>query len=192
MRTAFLARHGESVASVAGLVNGDLGSEIALTEVGREQARALGRALAAESIDLCVTSEFPRVRETAELALEGREVPRLELPELNEIGFGRYEGRTIVAYRVWAGSAGPQVDGPGGAESRAAAARRYARAFRTVLERPEDSILVVAHALPLRYILTGPAQLIEPVPLASAYRLDADELRAAVERLEAWCEAPAW
>ena len=196
MDEVILSRHAESEYSARGAVNGDPAVAVGLTETGRAQARALGELLRDQPIDLCVTSEFQRVRETADLALAGRDVTRLVLADLNDIGFGDYEGKTLDEYRVWAGAALPD-DVADGAESRAAAARRYARAFRTVLGRPEPAILVVTHSLPIRYVLnavTGvpPTPILDLVPYAGAERLAAGELEAAVVRLEEWCAAPAW
>src|SRR5262245_8956836 len=74
VETLLLARHGESEYSARGAVNGDPRIACPLTDTGREQARALGRALAGDRVDLCVVTEFERVRETADLALAGRDV----------------------------------------------------------------------------------------------------------------------
>ncbi len=192
-----LARHGESELSVVGRTNGDPGTACALTEAGREQARQLGELLAGDQLGLCVVSEFQRAQETAGLALEGREVPRLVLPELNDIRFGDYEGRALTEYRSWAHAHGPEERVPGEGDSRAETVRRYIRAYRTILARPEPSILVVAHGLPVRYVLDAdagrdPAPAVEQVPYAEPFRLTAAELAAAVERLEAWAEQPSW
>jgi probable phosphoglycerate mutase len=196
MERALLARHGESEFSVRGLTNGDPELEVALTPLGREQARTLGLGLAATEIDLCATSEFQRARETADLALEGRDVPRVVLPELNDIRFGEFEGRLLADYRAWARAHGPEDEVPGG-ESRAESVRRYVTAFGTILARPEDTILVVAHSLPIRYVLNAaaggrPLPAMEQVPYAEAFPLSAAELTEAVEQLEAWALAPAW
>jgi len=197
VRRAILARHGESERSVVGRTNGDPRTACALTETGREEARALGRALASDEIGLCVTSEFERVRETADLALEGREVPRLVLPELNDIRFGEFEGRPLTDYRAWAHAHGPEEPAPGGGDSRAETVGRYVRAYRTILARPEETVLVVAHGLPVRYILDAvegrnPAAVIAQVPYAEPFRLEAGELTPAVDILEAWVANPAW
>ena len=196
MEVAILVRHAESQFSSRGVVNGDPSvTGGALTETGRAQARALGRALAREPIDLCVTSEFERVRETADLALEGRGVPRLVLPELNDIRFGSFEGKLLTDYRGWAWNRGPDDSCPGGGESRVAAARRFTKAFRNVLERPEGTILVVAHGLPIRYVVdaaraSNPAQRAELIGYAEPHRVAAADLERAVERLEAWVADP--
>jgi len=191
-----LARHGESERSVVGLTNGDPRVACALTAVGREEARRLGIELADDAIDLCVTSEFERARETADLALAGRDVPRLVLGDLNDIRFGEYEGRPLTDYRTWARAHGPEDVVPGG-DSRAGTVGRYVSAYRTILARPEETVLVVAHGLPVRYVLDAvegrdPAAAIAQVPYAKPFRLTADELREAVERLEAWTQRPAW
>jgi broad specificity phosphatase PhoE len=192
MERLLLARHAESESGARGEVNGDLRFPSPLSEAGRAQARALGRALAQDAIDLAVTSEFPRTVETAELALEGRDVPSLVCPDLNEIGFGAYEGGPLAEYRVWAFAHGSEEDGPGGAESRAGAARRFVCGFRALLVREERTVLVVTHALAIRYLLSGPAAQVESVPLAEAHSLSRHELAALVERLAAWTEAPSW
>jgi broad specificity phosphatase PhoE len=194
--TVILARHGESVFSVRGAVNGDPRVAGGLTDLGQEQARALGEALAERELDLCVHTEFERVRETADLALIGRDVPRLVLAELNDIGFGAYEGGTLAEYRAWAWSEPPTAAPPGG-ESRAAIVERYVRGYRTVLSRPERTILVVAHGLPIRYVLDAaagvdPGPRVEQVAYAEPFEFSAAELARAVERLDAWTAAPAW
>jgi broad specificity phosphatase PhoE len=197
MDEVILARHGESELSVVGTVNGDPTVACALTPTGEEQARRLGERLAGDSIDLCVTSEFERVIRTADIALAGRDVPRLVLPELNDVRFGRFEGGTLATYREWAGANEPTLAAPGGGESRAATVARYVRAYRTILRRPERTILVVAHGLPIRYVLNAledsdPAPLVEQVPYAVPYRVPRRQLEVAVERLEGWAAAPVW
>ena len=197
MRRAILARHGESERSVLGITNGDPAVAVGLTAVGREEALELGRSLADEAIELCVTSGFQRARETADLALEGRDVPRLVLPELNDIRFGEFEGRPLTDYRAWAHSHGPEDVCPGGGESRAQTVGRYVRAYRTILARPEDTVLVVAHGLPgaLRAGCRrrrNPAAAVAQVPYAEAFAFDAASLAQTVDRLEAWVARPVW
>jgi broad specificity phosphatase PhoE len=197
MDEVILARHGESELSVVGTVNGDPSVACALTRAGEDQARRLGDQLAGVELDLCVTSEFERAQQTADLALAGRDVPRLVLPELNDVRFGHFEGGTLGAYREWAAANEPIVEAPGGGESRSATVARYVRAYRAILARPEPTVLVVAHGLPIRYVLnaleeTDPAPLVEQVAYAEPYRLTAAELDLATIRLERWAAEPAW
>ena len=67
MQTVYFTRHGETVWNVENKICGV--TDIALTDRGREQARALGRRLAAgeEGITRILCSPLVRARETAEL-----------------------------------------------------------------------------------------------------------------------------
>jgi broad specificity phosphatase PhoE len=197
MDEVILARHGESELSVVGIVNGDPGVACALTPAGEDQARRLGERLDEVEIDLCATSEFERARQTADLALAGRDVPRLVLPDLNDVRFGEFEGRTLADYRKWAAANAPTIEAPGGGESRSGTVARYVRGYRALLDRPERTILVVAHGLPIRYVLnslenTNPAPLVEQVAYAEPFRVSAAELELAVARLDRWASTPAW
>ncbi len=197
MRAAILARHGESEFSVRGLLNGDLAVAGGLTARGRDEARGLGAALREERIDLCVTSEFQRVRETADEALRGRDVPRLVLPDLNDPRYGRFEGRQLEEYRAWASSAPSSSAPEPGGESRLAIVERYVRAFRTLLARPEEAILVVAHSLPVAYALgaregTAPGARVPLAEHAKPYPFTAEELERATGVLERWTANPTW
>ena len=197
MERLIVARHGESSFSVARLVNGEPDACGGLTAAGREQARALGAALAREPVELVATSRFRRTVETAALALEGRPAPRLVVPDLDDIRVGEFEGAPLDRYRAWAWAHGPDDPAPGGGESRAAAAGRFARGFGLLLGRPERTILAVLHALPIRYLLEAaagrdPGSRAEPVHYATPQALDAADVRAAVARLERWSAAPAF
>jgi broad specificity phosphatase PhoE len=197
MELVLLTRHAESAASVAGLTNGDPRRPIGLTALGRAQARRLGEQLADVQIELCAVSEFRRAQETADLALAGRDIPRLVLAGLNDIRFGEFEGQPLSDYRRWARAHGPEDVVPGGGDSRAATVGRYAEAFRTLLVRPEETIFVVAHSLPVRYALdaaagTLPGPAVEQIPYAEPFELDSDQLNRAVDLLERWARAPIW
>jgi broad specificity phosphatase PhoE len=175
-------------------LNGDPSVEVRLTNAGRVHARAIGEAVG--PVDLAVHTAFGRTRETAELAWP--DTPLLEVPELNEFGFGRFEGtRWTEGFDQWALTATPLDSVPGGGESRVAGVRRYVRGYRKLLERPEDSIGVVTHGAPVRYVLLAlagkqPMAVLETVELANPFLLEARELARAVDVLEEWLAAPAW
>jgi broad specificity phosphatase PhoE len=184
-----LSRHGESTLNFENRINGDPAVPVALTEHGREQATLLGQQLRHVPIDLCIHTRFSRTRETAAIALEGRNV-RFEVePLFDDIDVGELEGSTIDEYRAWKRKHTRRDPFPGG-ESLDDAARRYARAYRKLLERPESSILVVTHEIPVRYAinaadgsddLDGPAhQLANATP----YLFDREALVRAVEGIE--------
>jgi broad specificity phosphatase PhoE len=194
VRTLILARHGHAGANAADTVS-CRPPGVGLSPRGAREARGLREALAGDDIGLGVATELLRTQETLDLALGGRDVPRLVLPQLNEIGFGRFEGGPLAAYREWAWTAGPEAGCPGGGESRASAAARYADALETLLARPEETVLAVGHALPIRYVLDAsdsrfPAPRVEAVAHAVPYRLGSEAVATAAETLQAWSEAP--
>jgi broad specificity phosphatase PhoE len=198
MDELILVRHAESEYSANGILNGDPTVPVHLSARGREQARLLGGRLAVVPLDLCVASSFPRVREPAELTLAGRDVRVETVPELDESGFGDYEGGPADAYRAWARVAGPEDVVPGSrGESRAQMAARWARAYRTLLARPERTILVVAHGLTVRYLLNAiagekPTPVLDDVPAAAPFHVGEAEVERGVDWLERWCKAPSW
>ena len=194
MKAVVLVRHAFAGSNQAGLASCSVPGD-GLTAEGVDQARLLGELLAGESIDLAVATELRRTQETLEHALDGRTVPRLVVPELNEIDFGSFDGGLLDDYRAWAAAEPPGLPAPGGGESRAQAASRFARGLRALLARTEDRVLVVAHALAIRYAVDGarglvPAPLMTPVEHAMPHRLDADDVAVAADLLEAWSRAP--
>jgi broad specificity phosphatase PhoE len=158
----YLVRHAEDRAAREGRF-GDEG----LTPAGKQQARALAEALRAVEFGACLSSPFKRALETAEILVEGREIPIRLDPDLAEGSPGdlaglsvaeasrRYPedfrvGRTVVARLAAAGRTAP------GGETRAAFLNRAEAASRLVvqeLERGNSSVLVVAHGGLLNYLL---------------------------------------
>ena len=189
MRLFILTRHAHTTLNVESRVNGDPTVPVPLTEEGRLEAARLGLQLANVPIEICVHSRFPRTRETARIALEGRDIPFLEEPLLDDIDVGGLEGETIAEYRAWKKEHPRSEPFPGG-ESLDDAARRYARAFTRLLERPETTVLVACHEIPLRYALNaaaGSAELDGPahiIPNATPYLFDDDALRRAAAHID--------
>ena len=110
------------------------------------------------------------------LSANGR-LPSVIEPLLDEIGFGSFEGGPLATYREWAWVHGPAAPCPGGGESRAGAAARFADGLVALLDRPEETVFAVSHALPVRYVLDAsdgsfPAARVERVPHATPYRLE--------------------
>jgi broad specificity phosphatase PhoE len=197
MERALFVRHGESEFSVKELVNGDPSIACGLTEVGEQQAEQLGERLAGELIGLCVVTEFPRTHETADLVLGEREVPRLVLPELNDPFYGRFEGGSLAEYRRWAATHGPVDVPPGGGESRVMIVTRYVRGFRALLERPESTLLVVCHSLPIAFAVAaadgrGPRAKMPMITYAEPHVLYEEQLERAIERLDEWSRNPVY
>jgi broad specificity phosphatase PhoE len=189
VRLFILSRHGESTLNLDNRVNGDPSVEVALTDNGREAAARLGSQLAGVPIELGVHTRFGRTRDTLAVALHGREIPLVEEPLLDDIDVGDLEGCTLDAYRAWK-RAHPRSERFPGGESLDDAARRYARAFRSLLARTEQCVLVVCHEIPLRYAINaaaGSSELDGPVRLianATPYLFDEPSLERAAARIE--------
>jgi len=191
VRLLLLARHGQSLFNVDGIVNGDPARDRGLSAQGGEEAAALGQQVAAVQIDLCVVSRFRRAQETARIALgEARAaaVPRVVDGDLDDIRIGELEGRTLADYRTWKHGRSRDEPFPGG-ESLDDAARRYADAYERILRRDEKTVLCICHEIPVRYAInmaSGSEQFDAPlhdVRNATPYVFDAAGLQRAVERL---------
>ena len=187
-----LVRHAHSVLNLERRVNGDPSVPVALTDEGREQARRLGVQLARVPLELVVHTRFPRTRETAELALAGRqtaEVPSEVEPLLDDIDVGELDGSSIDDYRAWKREHPDRETPFPGGESLDDAARRYAAAVRRLAARREETVLVVCHEIPIRYAVNAAAgsdDLDAPehdVPNATPYLFDDDALTRAAERI---------
>ena len=189
MRLYVIARHAESTLNLEHRINGDPDVPVALTEHGREEARDLGIQVANVPFDVVIHTRFGRTRETAAIAVEGRGLPFACEPLLDDIDVGELEGQSIEDYRAWK-RAHTRADAFPGGESLDDAARRYARGFRRLLERPEERVLIVCHEIPLRYALNaagGSTELDGPVHElrnATPYLFDEKALDRAVAGIE--------
>jgi len=121
-------------------------------------------------------------------ARHGRDVPRVEEPLLDDIDVGDLEGVTLEEYRAWKRDHTRKDPFPGG-ESLDDAALRYARAFERLLERSEQTLLVVCHEVPVRYAVNaaaGSGELDGPehsIPNATPYLFDETALARAAVRI---------
>ena len=185
-----LVRHGESIFTANEVLNGDPSAEGSLTERGREQAQKVAETLAEEPIDLCISSAFPRTRETAAIITAGRDIPREVMPELNDPPVGDFEGRPFDEYFEWVRTREWNDTKPG-CESQLESITRYLRAFQDIVERDAEHVLIVAHAFVTSFALTvaedeGAALRLDyshrEVDLATPYRVRAEDLRRGLER----------
>jgi broad specificity phosphatase PhoE len=190
MRLFVFARHAESAANAWHVMSSDPSRPVALTPRGRQQARDLGQQIANLGIDLAVHTRFLRTQQTAELALGGRDVPHLLEPDLDEVRAGILDGEPISTYWSWKKHHPRSERFPLG-ESLDEAARRYSKALRRLLGRPEAAILIVGHQLPIRYVTEAAAgtdalgQSEIRIANAVPYLFDEPTLRRAADRLEA-------
>ena len=155
MERLILARHAQSVFNVRGVLNGDPSIPGGLTEEGRAQARRLGDRLAQERIDLCVTTEFERTRETADILLDGRDVSRLVMPELNDPPNGELELRPYNELLRWREANGPDVPVPGLERTERDYFETVARGLRRIAECREPTILAILHGYVVAWIASN-------------------------------------
>jgi probable phosphoglycerate mutase len=180
-----LARHGNSVDN--GPPRRFSGHrDTPLSELGREQARALADTVADEGLEAIWTSPLIRARETADIVGERLGlVPRID-DRLSESYRGRWEGRWVEdlerdepeGWAAWR-HGGADYRFPGG-ESLAEHQKRALAALDTVRAGPLPA-LVVCHGGTIRVILAaknprGLDAFHEPpdIPNARVIRLDDD------------------
>jgi broad specificity phosphatase PhoE len=188
MRLFVFARHAESAANGAHTLNSDPARPIGLTARGRRQAHRLGDQIAHLEIELAVCTRFPRTRQTAELALRGRNVPLLVEPALDEVRAGVFDGAPIHAYWEWRKHHARSEHFPLG-ESLDETVRRYADALTRLLRRAEAVTLIVSHQLAVRCIADAargaPGRSGLGIPNAMPFLFDAHALRRAAATLAA-------
>ena len=143
--TVVLVRHGATEWSASGQHTSR--TDIPLTEAGREAARRLAARLEGREFALVLSSPRARARETAELA--GLE-PQFD-PDLVEIDYGDYEGRTTPEIREERPGWTLWRDGSPGGETLAQAGGRADRVIARALAAGGD-VAIFAHGHILRVL----------------------------------------
>ena len=154
LRRLVLVRHGETEGNSSTRFHGS--SDVALSESGRAQLRALLPALRGEGFDLVVASPLRRSWQAARI-LAGSAPLRLEA-DFREIHFGRWEGLTKqeieasdpILYHDWQARA-PGFEYPGG-ERRAEFRARVARGLGRLRESGACAALCALHKGVIRAI----------------------------------------
>ena len=143
----FLVRHGETAWSLGGKHTGL--TDIALTEHGESEARALQSTLAKLRPRLVLTSPLQRASRTAELA--GFANAQID-PELVEWDYGAYEGRTTRDIQAERPGWRQFVDGCPGGETLSLVSARADRLVARIRAQQADA-LVFAHRDILRAVI---------------------------------------
>ena len=141
----WLVRHGETEWVRARRHTGR--TDLPLTARGEAQARALAPLLAGTRFARVLASPLQRARRTAELAGLG---DAIELdPDLMELDYGEYEGRTTAEIRTARPGWDLWRDGCPGGETIADAAQRAQRVIARA-RAADGPVLLVAHSHLLR------------------------------------------
>jgi broad specificity phosphatase PhoE len=153
-----LIRHAESSWNAAGRWQGH--GDPSLSDSGREQANALARELARESIDVVVSSDLRRAAETAAILGQARGLrPELN-PRLRELDLGDWEGLTREQIERTDREALRRFDAgdldvrPGAGENRREIEQRAASAVTELIDaNPGRRLAVVTHLGVIRALL---------------------------------------
>jgi broad specificity phosphatase PhoE len=179
-----VARHAESEYNVQGLISADPSSHRSpLTSRGIQQARSLADRLAGDEIDLCVTSGTLRAVQTAEIVATALSIPLMTTPLLNDPSAGVFEDGPVEAFVRWMSGCDADTLVPGTTMSLRDSARRYFEAARLLLRRPERTVLVVAHAPALRWIVQAAQGRTDPLDYSSPLFAHADPAEVDVRAL---------
>jgi broad specificity phosphatase PhoE len=146
MTWLLLARHGETDWNREGRWQGH--ADVALNDLGREQARELATWMMSEPIDVIVSSDLKRAHETALIIAEAKRLPVTTDAGLREIDVGRWSGLTPNEIaKCFPGMA--THDG----ETNEQHLARVIEAFRRIArEHLGKRVLVVSHGKTLRVI----------------------------------------
>ena len=90
MISLYLARHGQTEENIARIFQGHLPGR--LTVEGISQAEVLRDSLKRIPLDAVVSSDLKRCMDTAEIVMEGRELPWETTSLLREIDWGSWTG----------------------------------------------------------------------------------------------------
>ncbi len=131
---------------------------VPLNKAGRAEAKALARALKDVGIDVIYTSPVRRAVETARHLLDGRRARVVEAPEVAEIDYGRWIGKTFEevipekAFHVY--HKNPRKACPPGGEAMRKVFDRTVRFIERLRKRHKKGrIVVVSHADVIKAIL---------------------------------------
>ena len=145
---ALFMRHGHTNYNQLGLCNDDPRTAVHLSETGIRQAQAAAQTLRSEALELIVTSELPRTRQTAEFINAFHHVPLCTHPALNDIRSG-FDGRSVEEY-FQATATDPLHLAVNGGESLLMHKQRVLPYLDWLRNRTEQTILSIAHEETLR------------------------------------------
>ncbi len=167
--TLYIIRHGETEFNKLQIVQGS-GVDSDLNETGQEQARAFFNTYQHIDFELVVTSRLRRTHQTVRHFLD-RNIPWIEMEDINEISWGAHEGLPATPERTaqytdmienWK-NGNLHASLPDG-ETAAQLLERVRRFVAWLKTRPEKRILVATHGRTLRCLITvmknlGPADM---------------------------------
>lgn len=158
MGRIFLVRHGETVWNRASSYIGS--TDMPLNETGIRQAALVADRLSAQAIGAVYSSALCRARLTAEVIAGRFGLEVTEIPELNELDYGEWEGvpeadlpvRYPELFKAWRADPA-NVQAPGGESFNELRDRALPAFMRIADENRHHDIVVVAHKSTNRTLL---------------------------------------
>ncbi len=158
MSRLLLVRHGDTELNSRERYWGH--TDIKLSEAGLRQAEKLRDRLATEKIDVIYSSELQRASETAKIIASRHQLDVTTCAELRETNFGKIEGLTFDEVsrlypeltQLWVNWS-LQLKFPDGESVDELNSRVSKFLDRLKKHAPDETILIVAHAGPLRLLV---------------------------------------
>jgi len=158
--TFYLVRHGNTIWNRELRFRGQ--TDLPLDETGLAQARATGKALAGVKFAAIFASPLKRAFNTAEMIAREAGLTARPLPDLMDVNFGAWQGKTPAEvredYPVLAAryERAPHLAHFPGGESLDIARDRYLRAVMGAAEKyPDKTVCLVAHQAVNRVLLAA-------------------------------------
>ncbi|NLT95413.1 MAG: alpha-ribazole phosphatase [Clostridia bacterium] len=150
MTKVIFVRHGQTSWNDLGMYQGH--TDIPLNEIGFEQAIKVGKRLKNEKVSAIYSSDLLRAKQTAEIIAREHNLPVTVMPELREINFGIWEGKTYKEIKelypemlnIWLSK--PQdLKIPEGETFPEMLARAWQGLKKILSKHKDETIIVVAH-----------------------------------------------
>jgi broad specificity phosphatase PhoE len=150
----YIVRHGQSVGNLTRTILGH--TDLDLTELGREQAKACAEFLSDIKFDKIYSSDLKRALSTAKPHADMRNMPIVKAPELRELYFGDWDGVAVASVadtkefrEDWKAGFGTFV-APNGESVENLAVRVYNFILNAAKENEGETLLFVFHAAAIR------------------------------------------
>jgi isoleucyl-tRNA synthetase len=148
-----ILRHGESEMNIKDILISTLPEKIPcpLTEKGKEQILKVAKKLKKEKIDLIISSDLLRTRQTSEILAKELKTKVIFDKRLRDIKFGIFEGKSLKEHHsFWKSYEERFIKAPRGGENYNQVKMRIYNFFKTLEKKYSGkTILVVGHQRPL-------------------------------------------
>jgi broad specificity phosphatase PhoE len=150
VKRIIFARHGEYECNVKEICNCDPRIPYGLTEKGQRQAIELGKLLKNEDIELIISSEFLRARQTAWLVNQSLNVPIVVNQLANENKAGEFlDGKPVALFQKFI-SSDPVFTAAEDGENFQAMTQRITKLLSDIGKSSPKTVLVICHGWPLQ------------------------------------------